>query len=68
MQTRIIDHSGNAAALSQDKSRASIDFQILLGEAIRNVEALGPEFTGVTEKLLLLASVWRNNSSEIRRE
>jgi len=48
------DHSGCEASLSEHESRAAIDFQILIGEAIKTVEGLGHEFIGDAEKLLFL--------------
>jgi GTPase SAR1 family protein len=44
----------DATALSEQEARAAIDFQILVGDAVKNVDALGPEFAGDAEKLLLL--------------
>jgi len=56
MDPQVIDSTGPEASArgAEDDSRAAIDFQLLLGKAIKNVDALGPEFTGDAEKLLFL--------------
>jgi GTPase SAR1 family protein len=55
MDFPLSDHCGcDETSQRERESRTSIDFQILLGETIRNVENLGPEFAGDVEKLLFL--------------
>jgi hypothetical protein len=54
MHSRTSPHSGCEALPSEHESRAAMDFQILVGEAIKNVDGLGPEFTADAEKLHFL--------------
>jgi len=54
MHSRINDSSGCDASVSEQESRAAIDFQLLVGEAFKNLDNLGPEFTRDAEKLLFL--------------
>jgi len=56
MDSKAFDFPGPAASVPRNEaeSRAAIDFQLLLGKAVKNVDGLGPEFTGDTEKLLFL--------------
>lgn len=51
-----LKHSGFDLSphVPQSDSRAAIDFQLLLGETIRHVDALGLEFSGDIDKLLSL--------------
>lgn len=45
-----------AECIAASPSRMSMDFQLLLGEAINGMESLGPEFCAHTDKLLSLRS------------
>ncbi len=46
--------SATSSCSPEQDSRASIDFQLLLGEALRIVDCLGGPFSGGTERLLSL--------------
>ncbi len=56
MSSETVQHSGSATSSCspEQDSRASIDFQLLLGEALRVVDCLGGPFSGDSERLLSL--------------
>ncbi|MEW6136804.1 MAG: dynamin family protein [Thermodesulfobacteriota bacterium] len=54
MDYRACNQTGREISFSERESREAIDFQILIGEAIKTVDGLGAEFTGDAEKLLFL--------------
>ena len=54
MHSRTSDQAGAKLRLSELESRAAIDFQMIIGEAVKNVDVLGSEFTAEIEKLLFL--------------
>ncbi|AFM24861.1 enolase [Desulfomonile tiedjei DSM 6799] len=54
MHSQTSNHSECEISASEHESRAALDFQILVGEAIKTVDGLGPEFIGDSEKLLFL--------------
>ncbi len=45
-----------SACLPEQESREAMDFQLVLGKAIKNVDALGSDFSGNSDKLLSLRS------------
>lgn len=54
MHSQTSDQAECETPLSEQESRAAIDFQMLIGEAIKNADVLGSEFTAEVEKLLFL--------------
>ena len=56
MSSETLQDSGSATSTCspEQDSRSSIDFQLLLGEALRIVDSLGDQFSGDNEKLRAL--------------
>lgn len=48
------DQDAPEATFPEHGSSASVDLKVLIGEAVKTVQGLGPEFTGDAEKLLFL--------------